>query len=127
MHTVALLGSTSIKNGTTQVVFVPESTEAPIWVSCWLATDWVQAHVRPGVGIVAEHAVLGKIETSYVDKEGVVIALKAPKQSITFRGAISVVVPESLPEAQLVSSDEAKAYVARFDAKKAQVGEDDPI
>ena len=127
MFKVALLGSTSIKNKTTQVVFVPESTEAPVWVSAWMDTEFVQDFIRPGIQVVAEHSVLGDIETTWVNKEGVTLALKAPKQVVTFRGTIQVIAPALLPEAQYVPNDEAKAYAQRYDAKKAQVGDDAPI
>ena len=127
MLTVAKLGSVSTAKGMTQVVFVPANSEAPIWVSSWHPTEWVQAQVRPGVSITAEHIVFGKVENSYTDKNGVQVALKAPKQSVTFRGTIAVVVPESLPEAVYTSSDEASTYAQDYDARKAQVGDDTPI
>ena len=65
MLTVAKLGSVSTAKGTTQVVFVPADSTNPIWVSSWLPTEWVNAQVRPGVSITAEHIVFGKVETSY--------------------------------------------------------------
>lgn len=131
MFTVAKLGSVSTAKGTTQVVFVPADSTNPIWVSSWLPTEWVNAQVRPGCQIVAEHIVFGKVETSY-EKDGIVIALKAPKQSVTLRGAVSVVVPESLPEAQFQVSEQASAYASNWDAKRdsavvAQFGDDTPL
>ena len=131
MLTVAKLGSVSTAKGTTQVVFVPADSTNPVWVSSWLPTDWVNAQVRPGVGIVAEHIVFGKIETSYV-KDGVTIALQTPKQSVTLRGAVSVVVPESLPEAQFQVSEQASAYASNWDSKReiavvAQFGDETPL
>lgn len=98
---------------------------------CLVPTDWVNAQVRPGVGIVAEHIVFGKIETSYV-KDGVTIALQTPKQSVTLRGSVAVVVPESLPEAQFSLSEQASAYARSWDAKRdstvvAQFGDDTPL
>ena len=127
MFKVALLGSTSVKNKTTQVVFVPQNTEAPIWVSAWMDTEFVQSHIRPGIQVVAEHSVLGDIVTSWVNPEGVTVPYKAPRQVVTFRGTIQVIAPALLPEAQYVVSEEAKAYAQKYDARKAQVGEDDPI
>jgi len=131
MFTVAKLGSVSTAKGMTQVVFLPANSEAPVWVSSWLPTDWVNSQVRPGVQIVAEHIVFGKVETSY-EKDGITIALKAPKQSVTLRGAVSVVVPESLPEAQFQVSEQASAYASNWDSKRdsavvAQFGDDAPL
>lgn len=127
MFKVALLGSTSVKNKTTQVVFVPENTEAPIWVSAWMDTEFVQDCIRPGIEIVAEHSVFGDLETTWVNKEGVTVALAKPRQVVTFRGTIQVIAPALLPEAQYVANDEAKAYAQKYDARKAQVGDDTPI
>jgi hypothetical protein len=131
MLTVAKIGSVSTAKAMTQVVFVPANSEAPVWVSSWLPTDWVNSQVRPGVQIVAEHIVFGRVETSY-EKDGIVIALKAPKQTVTLRGAISVVVPESLPEAQFTVSEQASAYASNWDSKReatvvAQFGDDTPL
>jgi hypothetical protein len=131
MFTVAKLGSVSVAKAMTQVVFVPANSEAPVWVSSWLPTEWVNSQVRPGCQIVAEHIVFGKVETSY-EKDGIVIALKAPKQSVTLRGAVSVVVPESLPEAQFQVSEQASAYASNWDSKRdsavvAQIGDDTPL
>jgi hypothetical protein len=131
MLTVAKLGSVSVVKGTTQVVFVPADSTNPIWVSSWLPTEWVNSQVRPGVQIVAEHIVFGKVENSY-EKDGVVVALRSPKQTVTLRGAISVVVPESLPEAQFTVSEQASAYASNWDSKReatvvAQFGDDAPL
>jgi len=75
--------------------------------------------------------VFGKVETSY-EKDGITIALKAPKQTVTLRGAVNVVVPESLPEAQFQVSEQASAYASNWDAKReiavvAQFGDNTPL
>jgi hypothetical protein len=131
MLTVARLGSVSVTKGMTQVVFLPADSANPVWVSSWFPTDWVQDQVRPGVSITAEHIVFGKVENSY-EKDGVTYPLRAPKQNVTLRGGVVVVVPESLPEAQYTTSEQASAYARSWDAKRdskvvAQFGDDAPL
>ena len=117
---VAKLGIVSEKTGKTQVVFLPENQDAPVWVSAWLATSFVQEQVVPGVEILAESASLGKLETSY-EKDGVVVGLKSPRRSVFFGGTVSAVAPEGdpLPEVVYAKSESTSAYVQAFRAKQA--------
>lgn len=118
-YIVAKLGIVSPK-GSTQVIFVPENQEAPVWVSTWLPTSFVDEQVVPGVEIVADSIGLGKLETSW-EKDGVVTPLKTPRQSAFFRGTVSAVAPEGEPlaEAKFVTSEATSKYVQAYRAKQA--------
>ena len=97
-----------------------ENQDAPVWVSAWLATSFVQEQVVPGVEILAESASLTKLETSY-EKDGVVVGLKSPRRSVIFGGTVSAVAPEGnpLPEIVYAKSESTSAYVQAFRAKQA--------
>lgn len=122
---VAKLGNVSIAKGTTEVVFLPESEDAPVWVTSWLETSFVEEQVVPGVEILAESASLGKIETSY-EKDGVVKALKSPRRKVFFGGTVSAVAPEGepLPEVVYAKSESTSAYVQAYRAKQAKKSAD---
>jgi len=122
---VAKLGNVSIAKGTTEVVFLPESEDAPVWVTSWLETSFVEDQVVPGVEILAESASLGKIETSY-EKDGVVKALKSPRRKVFFGGTVLAVAPEGepLPEVVYAKSESTSAYVQAYRAKQAKKSAD---
>lgn len=122
---VAKLGNVSIAKGTTEVVFLPESEDAPVWVTSWLETSFVEEQVVPGVEILAESASLGKIETSY-EKDGVVKALKSPRRKVFFGGTVLAVAPEGepLPEVVYAKSESTSAYVQAYRAKQAKKSAD---
>jgi len=119
-YIVAKLGRVSSK-GSTQVIFVPENQEAPVWVSTWLPTDFVEEQVVPGVEIVADEVGLGKLETSWKNEDGVVTQLKTPRRVVFFGGEVKAVAPEKdpMPEAKFVKSEETSAYVKAYRAKQA--------
>ena len=122
---VAKLGNVSIAKGTTEVVFLPESEDAPVWVTSWLETSFVEEQVVPGVEILAESASLGKIETSY-EKDGVVKALKSPRRKVFFGGTVLAIAPEGepLPEVVYAKSESTSAYVQAYRAKQAMKSAD---
>lgn len=117
---VAKLGIVSEKKQKTQVVFVPENQEAPVWVTTWLPTSFVQAQVVPGVEIVADNIGLGKLETEW-EKDGVKTPLKTPRRSAFFTGEVKAIAPENEPveEAVYVTDDATSAYVQAYRAKQA--------
>lgn len=123
-YIVAKFGNVSIKNGTTEVIFLPAEGEELIWRTSWMPTKWVNEQVAPGVEITAEHIGLGKVERSY-KKDGQQVALQTPKQTVFFRGTVTAIAPEmeALAEPVYTVTEQASAYASAWRAKQASATE----
>lgn len=119
-YIVAKFGSVSPTKGTTELVFLPEEGAETIWRSAWFPTEWVNTQVAPGCEITADHIGLGKVERSYKNDKGEVVALKSPKQIVFFRGSVSAIAPdmEALVEPTYAVNEQASAYALAWRAKQ---------
>lgn len=102
----------------TAVNFLKDASGVREWA--WLPNA-VATQVRAGTVILAETVSRSsKVETTYTDKSGAVVALKVPKRQVFLGGKVVVTAPESepLPAAEFSVSDEARVYASRVDAKQ---------
>jgi hypothetical protein len=85
----------------------------------WVPNE-IAADVRAGTVVYALVSRSSKVETTYTDKTGQVVALKVPKRQLFFGGETEVDAPESvpLPPTTWKVTDKAKVYAARVDAKQ---------
>lgn len=119
---IAAIGGSGPK--ATAVQFLKDATGVRQW--SWIANP-IAAQLRPGMSLTVEQVSTGKVETSYTDATGTVVALKVPRQQLFLGGSITVEAPEAevlAPVTVTFAGDVAK-YASAYDAKQATATADD--